>query len=75
MVKKKEMMMATSTKNMIDAIASNDNIEAEKQFKSTLATKIGVELDNKRKDLSGTIMNKPAETKNDNTTQSTEIDT
>ena len=43
--------MTTSTKNMIDAIASNDNIEAEKQFKSTLATKIGVELDNKRKDL------------------------
>ena len=42
---KKEMIMTTSTKNMIDAIANNDNIEAEKQFKSTIANELSARLE------------------------------
>jgi len=63
------------TRDMIDALANDDTIEAEKNFKAALSAKVGTELDDKRKDLAGTIMAKPPESTNDdNAEQSTEID-
>jgi hypothetical protein len=77
MVKKEIMMTQDSnpTRDMIDALEKDDNVEAEKHFKSALSTKVGTELDDKRKDIAGTIMAKEPETKNDNAETSTEIDT
>jgi len=64
------------TKDMIDALDNDNNVEAEKHFKSALSAKVGQELDDKRKDIAGTIMAKEPEVKTDgdNAGQSTEID-
>ena len=51
-------MSVENTKSMIDALDAGDNMSAEKEFKAALADKVGSELDTKRKDLAGTIMNK-----------------
>ena len=63
------------TRDMIDALDKDNNVEAEKHFKSALGIKVGTELDDKRKDIAGTIMAKEPETKNDNAEPNTEIDT
>ena len=55
-------MSIEDTKNMINALDTGDNMEAEKAFKAALSDKLGVELDTKRKDLAGTILNKETET-------------
>ena len=57
---------------MIDALETGDNVSAEKSFKDALSTKVGQELDDKRKEVAGTIMSKEPET-NDNA-EPTEID-
>ncbi len=57
---------------MIDALETGDNVSAEKSFKDALSTKVGQELDDKRKEVAGTIMSKELET-NDNA-EPTEID-
>ena len=54
-------MSIEDTKNMINALDTGDNMEAEKAFKAALSDKVGVELDTKRKDLAGTILNKELE--------------
>ena len=54
-------MSIEDTKNMINALDTGDNVEAEKAFKASLSDKVGVELDTKRKDLAGTILNKELE--------------
>ena len=54
-------MSIEDTKNMINALDKGDNIEAEKAFKASLSDKVGVELDTKRKDLAGTLLNKELE--------------
>jgi len=54
-------MSIEDTKNMINALDTGDNMEAEKAFKAALSDKLGVELDTKRKDLAGTILNKEPE--------------
>ena len=41
--------------------------DAEAKFKSVLSTKLGKALDDKRKDIAGTILSKPVETKKDDT--------
>ena len=72
------MMMTDNsnpTRDMIDALDTDNNVEAEKHFKSALSAKVGTELDDKRKDIAGTIMAKEPETKNDNAEPNTEIDT
>ena len=46
---------------MINALDTGDNVEAEKAFKAALSDKVGVELDTKRKDLAGTLLNKELE--------------
>jgi hypothetical protein len=54
-------MSIEDTKNMINALDTGDNVEAEKAFKAALSDKVGVELDTKRKDLAGTLLNKELE--------------
>ena len=54
-------MSIEDTKNMINALDTGDNMEAEKAFKAALSDKVGVELDTKRKDLAGTLLNKELE--------------
>ena len=61
-------------KDMIDAIVSDDQIGAEEKFKSALSAKVGQALDDKRKDLAGTILSKEIKTKDDNAEESIEID-
>jgi len=58
-------MSIENTKNMINALETGDTVEAEKEIKAALADKVGSELDAKRKDLAGTIMNKELEAKED----------
>jgi len=67
-------MSIEDTKNMITALDTGDTIEAEKNIKAALADKVGSELDAKRKDLAGTIMNKEPEDKDGADAQSIEID-
>ena len=59
--------MSEIVKDMINAIVSDDQIDAEAKFKSALSTKVGQDLDDKRKDIAGTILSKPVETKKDDT--------
>ena len=68
--------MSEIVKDMINAIVSDDQIDAEAKFKSALSTKVGQALDDKRKDIAGTILSKPVETKKDDTNakEPTEID-
>ena len=69
--------MSEIVKDMINAIVSDDQIDAEAKFKSALSTKVGQALDDKRKDIAGTILSKPVETKKDDTNaeEPGEIDT
>ena len=66
--------MSDVVKDMIDAIVSDDQIGAEEKFKSALSSKVGQALDDKRKDLAGTILSKELKTKDDNAEEPTEID-
>ena len=67
-------MSIEDTKNMINALDTGDAVEAEKAFKAALSDKVGVELDTKRKDLAGTLLNKEQEVEPDANVEPTEID-
>ena len=69
-------MAIEDTKNMINALDKGDTVEAEKAFKAALSDKVGVELDQRRKDLAGTLLNKEQqpEAEVDANTEPTEID-
>ena len=67
-------MAIEDTKNMINALDKGDNVEAEKAFKAALSDKVGTELDQRRKDLAGTIMSKEPEGQDDNNVEPAEID-
>jgi len=67
-------MSIENTKNMINALEKGDTVEAEKEIKSALADKVGGELDAKRKDLAGTIMNKEPEAQDGADAEPVEID-
>ena len=67
-------MSVENTKSMIDALDAGDNVSAETEFKAALADKVGSELDAKRKDLAGTIMNKEPEEQNGDNAEPAEID-
>ena len=69
-------MAIEDTKKMIDALDTGDNVEAEKAFKAALSDKVGTELDQRRKDLAGTLLNKEQqpEAEVDANTEPTEID-
>ncbi len=44
------------TREIIDAIASGDNLSAETQFKSVVGTKVGDALEIKRKEVANTMV-------------------
>ena len=44
------------TKEIVDAIASGDNLSAETQFKTTMSTRVGDALELKRKDVAQTMV-------------------
>ena len=67
-------MSIDDTKAMINALDKGDNIKAEKSIKAALADKVGSELDAKRKDLAGTIMNKEPEAQDGADAEPVEID-
>ena len=67
-------MSIDDTKAMINALDQGDTVEAEKNIKAALATKVGSELDAKRKDLAGTIMNKEPEANDGADAEPVEID-
>ena len=67
-------MSIDDTKAMINALDQGDTIEAEKSIKTALADKVGSELDAKRKDLAGTIMNKEPEAQDGADAEPVEID-
>ena len=67
-------MAIEDTKKMIDALDTGDNVEAENAFKAALSDKVGTELDQRRKDLAGTLLNKEQEAETNVNTEPTEID-
>ena len=44
------------TKEIVDAIASGDNLSAETQFKTAMSTRVGDALELKRKDVAQTMV-------------------
>ena len=44
------------TKEIIDAIASGDNLGAESQFKNAIQTKVGAALEKRREEVANTIV-------------------
>ena len=53
--------------SMVNSLVDGDNVAAQDAFKNALTDKIGQALDDKRKDIAGTILSKPVETKKDDT--------
>ena len=45
------------SREFVDAVANGNNIEAEKVFTQSMATKVGDTLEVKRKELSNTFVN------------------
>ena len=45
------------SREFVDAVADGNNIEAEKVFTQSMATKVGDTLEVKRKELSNTFVN------------------
>ena len=56
-----QMEMIMSSKEFVDAIANNNNIEAEDAFKSAMQTKIGDALEVRRAELANTFVKNGAE--------------
>jgi len=44
------------SREMIDALANNDNLQAENEFKNAIAQKMGASLELKRKEVAGTMV-------------------
>ena len=44
------------TREIIDAIASGDNLDAENEFKSSISTKVGDALEIRRKEVANTMV-------------------
>ena len=44
------------SREMIDALANNDNLQAENEFKTAIAQKMGASLELKRKEVAGTMV-------------------
>ena len=44
------------SKEIIDAIASGDNLGAESQFKNAIQTKVGAALEKRREEVANTIV-------------------
>ena len=44
------------SREMIDALANNDNLQAENEFKNAISQKMGASLELKRKEVAGTMV-------------------
>ena len=53
------------SKEMIDALATSDNLGAEKAFNDAISTKVGDALENRRKELSGMFVKSVSAEEND----------
>ena len=53
------------SKEMIDALASSDNLGAENAFNDAISAKVGAALENRRKELSGTFVKSASTEEND----------
>ena len=59
---KRKIWSIDMSKEMIDALANSNNLDAEKAFNDAISTKVGDALENRRKELSGTFVKSvPAE--------------
>ena len=59
---KRKIWSIDISKEMIDALANSNNLDAEKAFNDAISTKVGDALENRRKELSGTFVKSvPAE--------------
>ena len=43
-------------REIIDALANNDNLQAENEFKNAISQKMGASLELKRKEVAGTMV-------------------
>ena len=53
------------SKEMIDALANSNNLDAEKAFNDAISTKVGDALENRRKELSGMFVKSVSAEEND----------
>ena len=53
------------TREFVDAVASGNNVEAEKVFKSTISEKVGDALEVKRKEISKAFVSNVQKTEAD----------
>ena len=44
------------SKDIVDAIASGDNLGAESQFKNAISTKVGAALEKRREEVANTMV-------------------
>ena len=44
------------SREIIDALANNDNLQAENEFKNAISQKMGESLELKRKEVAGTMV-------------------
>ena len=44
------------SREIIDALANNDNLQAENEFKNAISQKMGASLELKRKEVAGTMV-------------------
>jgi len=49
------------SREFVDSVISDNNVEAEKSFKDGMATKVGDALEIRRKEVSRTFVNTPTE--------------
>jgi len=54
------------SREIIDSIASNSNLEAEKHFGASVSNKVGKALEGKRRELSSTFVNQEAKKDEEN---------
>tara|TARA_R100001163_G_C5026490_1_gene167880 strand:- start:354 stop:521 length:168 start_codon:yes stop_codon:yes gene_type:complete len=54
------------SREIIDSIASNSNLEAEKHFANSISDKVGKALEGKRRELSSTFVNQEAKKDEEN---------
>jgi len=52
-----------NTKDMIDALAKGDNLEAEKAFNDVMSGKVGTSLEDKRVEVANSFVKTPVEVK------------
>lgn len=52
-----------NTKDMIDALAKGDNLEAERAFNDVMSAKVGSSLEDKRVEVANSFVKTPVEAK------------